>query len=175
MDSNQSIDSILGKRYQFELFEYFEGCVETYNRESKVVQKLMEIKARLYRLKQDIFKVMSSKSRLREVFGVMKSGKGIQNELDGTAKMSKTFPTKKDYLGSIKGMFFLHYSYGINLSKAVLDGTLSYKDHTRIDKSYPVSLDLHAFCHYFFRLFCIKLGLLTQSLSRRQKICTMLV
>ena len=63
-DSNQSIDSILGMRYQFELFEYFEGCAEIYNQESKVVPRLMEIKARLHRFKQNIQGVQDQKCQM---------------------------------------------------------------------------------------------------------------
>ena len=45
-----SVDALLGKRYQFELFENSEGCGQVYSQEVKVVSELIKLKNKLRRL-----------------------------------------------------------------------------------------------------------------------------
>ena len=42
--------------------------------------------------------------------------------------MARTFPQKDDYDGAIRAMFTLHYSYTLNLTMAVTNGTLLILD-----------------------------------------------
>ena len=71
VNANPSIDAQLGTKYQFELFENFKSCDDVYKQESKAVDKLIEIKSRLIKLRENlsifsnISKISNSSTELR--------------------------------------------------------------------------------------------------------------
>ena len=64
-----SVDAVLGKRYQFELFENSEGCAQVYSQEAEVVLELMKLKNKLRRMLY-IMKIYESNKSLRALYGI---------------------------------------------------------------------------------------------------------
>ena len=132
-EGQDSVDAQLGRRYQFELFENSKGCAEIYKQEAKVVEKLFYFKAKLLEIQAKInkFRFTNVKStNLIDLKILLSSGQNFQNNQNKNLNhMTHGFPQTVDVIGSIKGMFILHYSYGMNMSKAVLEGDLAYTNH----------------------------------------------
>ena len=117
------LDEELAKKFQFQLFENFDGCRELYIQERKLVTKLLEVKQKLIKVKMDFRRITNLRSMLP----------GLRNSHNYLTEFSEVktneYPTESDMLGSIKAMFILHYSYYLNMTRAVHDGQLSYQDH----------------------------------------------
>ena len=129
-----SIDAHLGKRYQFELFEDSRGCAEVYNLEAKVVNQLFIIKAYLLKVQDRMNELKLSKNSniddMEELIMISEQGKNFQKlKMQDFKQTIQKFPQIEDFIGSIKAMFILHYSYGIDMSRAVLEGVLAYTNH----------------------------------------------
>ena len=127
-----SIDDHLENRYQFELFENHEACIEVYYQEAKVVKQLFQVKERLFAIKETLQNngIDTLDMYLKNLNNKMKSHSTALNYYKTiTKKLGTFFPNYNDYKGSIKGIFILHYSYGINVTEAVLDGILSFYNH----------------------------------------------
>ena len=129
-----SIDAQMGRRYEFRLFENTKECAELYRKESKVVDKLWYAKTKFLEIKNAISRLKSFKNstayKMEKLQLILHQGKGFQkNQMLSFAYMIQDFPQLEDFIGSIKAMFILHYSYGLNMSLAVQEGKLAYTNH----------------------------------------------
>ena len=131
-----TLDARIGKRYQFELFEDFNSCADLYHQEAKVVDRLIKIKMYLLEIKS---RITNRTIRIQEMKALKKSIEGAKNiQKQNFEDVGKKFPSIIDFMGSIKAMFMLHYSYGLNVALAVLEGKLSYTNHLKEAKVYQV-------------------------------------
>ena len=130
-DGQYSLDAQMGRRYQFELFENFEGCAEVYKQEAKVVDKLVKIKTKLFAIQDQITKLkVETIDKMKELKQMVEDGRNFQKQdKQDIANLVTEFPRMIDFVGSIKAMFILHYSYGLNMSLAVQEGKLTYLNH----------------------------------------------
>ena len=61
---------------------------------------------------------------------ISEQGKNFQKlKMQDFKQTIQKFPQIEDFIGSIKAMVILHYSYGIDMSRAVLEGVLAYTNH----------------------------------------------
>ena len=145
ISETKGIDAQLGSRYQFHLFENFEGCKEVYEKESNMTLLMFKAKNRLGKLQNQLTLIQKNiyeeitqlKSIITHQVYTYKKEKRCLNDL------IVNFPQYMDYVGSIKGFFILHYAYGFNIEKAVLNGKLSYKNQNKEFKEYQVRLSKH--------------------------------
>ena len=119
----QILDEELAKKFQFQLFENFDGCRELYFKERKLVTKLLEVKQKLIKAKMNFARITNLRAMLP---GLRKSHNYL---IEFSQVKTNEYPTESDMLGSIKAMYILHYSYYLNMTGAVYDGKLSYQDH----------------------------------------------
>ena len=128
------LDEELAKKFQFQLFENFDGCRELYFKERKLVTKLLEVKQKLIKVKMDFRRITNLRSMLP---GLRKSHNYL---IEFSQVKTNEYPTESDMLGSIKAMFILHYSYYLNMTRAVHDGQLSYQDHHGVLRGHTQTL-----------------------------------
>ena len=125
-----SIDAKLGRRYQFEMFENFERCADVSKQEAHIIDLFLKLTHWLrnarksfsffMRDKKDLPALKQNTTRYLEI---------ISQTKETIISQSSTYPKLNDFIGSIKALFILHYSYNINMTKAVLNGKLSYSNH----------------------------------------------
>ena len=144
----RSIDEQLATKFQFQLFENFDGCKGLYIQERKLVKKLLEVKQRLLKAKSNFrggLKADTKKDRTMSRDLRRKISSTINNLIEFSEVKTNEYPTESDMLGSVKAMFILHYSYYLNMTAAVHDGKLSYQDHHGMLKVYQAyeKLNIH--------------------------------
>ena len=132
-----SIDAQLGRRYEFKLFENSKGCAELYRKEAAVVDLLSLKKIKLLEIENKIksrLKLLKNHTTfgkdMKELQLILHQGMNLHKKQKHYIKdMIENFPQLEDFIGSIKAMFMLHYSYGLNMSLAVQEGNLAYTNH----------------------------------------------
>ena len=67
-----SIDEQLGVRYQFNMFENFEGTKEVYLQEEKVINKILDFKTRILELRTKLKTLAGGKMNLYQLFEIVK-------------------------------------------------------------------------------------------------------
>ena len=143
----KSFDEELATKFQFQLFENFNGCKDLYIQEKNVVEKLMEVKQKLFEVKSKLsgfLKVGDKKDREDMLSDFRRNiSATIRNINEFLEVETNEYPTDSDVNGSIKAMFILHYSYYLNMTAAVHDGKLSYKDHHGMLREYQAYEKLH--------------------------------
>ena len=136
----KSIDVELSTKFQFQLFENFNGCKDLYIQEKNVVDKLMEVKQKLLEGKNKLrgfLKAGDRKHREDMLSDFRRNISLIIHNINEFLEIeTNEYPTESDMNGSIKAMFILHYSYYLNMTAAVHDGKLSYKDHHGMLREY---------------------------------------
>ena len=136
----KSIDVELSTKFQFQLFENFNGCKDLYIQEKNVVDKLMEVKQKLLEAKNKLrgfLKAGDRKHREDMLSDFRRNISLIIHNINEFLEIeTNEYPTESDMNGSIKAMFILHYSYYLNMTAAVHDGKLSYKDHHGMLREY---------------------------------------
>ena len=138
-EGQNSIDAQMGKQYQFELFENFNGCADVYRKEAEIVNQLSDIKKKLTKVQEKLTKLGKCSRLMKDLKIHLESAKNYQSkQILNFESVHYDFPKVIDVIGSIKAMFILHYSYNINMSLAVQDGTLAYKDHFGILRKHQV-------------------------------------
>ena len=141
------LDEELAKKFQFQLFENFDGCKGLYVQERKLVTKLLEVKQKLLKAKMNFRAVSKDRTKSRDMLlDLRRKISSTHNYLIEFSEVKNNkYPTQSDVQGSIKAMFILHYSYYLNMTAAVYDGKLSYKDHHGILKEYQAyeKLNIH--------------------------------
>ena len=128
-----TIDQYIGNRYEFSMFENFERCAELYKAESGVIQTIADIKDKLLTFKinltNGVNEYESNIDHLKHKRTQMRKFKTDHfSKKDVIYRLSKHFPKRNDYDGAVKAMFMLHYTYYLNITKAVTDGILSYNN-----------------------------------------------
>ena len=125
------LDEELAKKFQFQLFENFDGCKGLYVQERKLVTKLLELKQKLLKAKINFRAVSKDRAKSRDMLlDLRRKISSTHNYLIELSEVkTNEYPTQSDVQGSIKAMFILHYSYYLNMTRAVHDGQLSYQDH----------------------------------------------
>ena len=134
----KSIDDEMSTKFQFQLFENFNGCRDLYIEEKNVVNKLMEVKQKLFEIKSKfIWFLKAGERKDRDTNMLPDFRRNISSTIHNLeVEANEEYPTESDMNGSIKAMFILHYSYYLNMTAAVHEGKLSYKDHHGMLREY---------------------------------------
>ena len=142
-----SIDVELSKKFQFQLFENFYECKDLYTQEKYVVSKLVEVKQELLKAKAKLTCFLNASDRKDSEDVLFDFSKNIFSTLQFINEFleveTNEYPTESDMNGSIKALYILHYSYYLNLTAAVQDGKLKYKDHHGMLREYQAYEKLH--------------------------------
>lgn len=119
-----SIDEISGKKYEFGLFENVDGSRKVYQQEENLLYKLKDIRQKLIKVKSDLEKKIDLPN-LGNHLEQLKQG--VEN-LNSTSELTSDFPTSQDHTDAVKGIFTLFYAYEYNLTEALLNGNLQFRD-----------------------------------------------
>ena len=134
--SDKSVDEHLVAKFQFHLFENFNGCRDVHMKEISVVKKLLALRQNLLETK-NILRGFSKKV-IEHLLSILRWK--ISSTIDTIDELSEVqtneYPTDYDVMGSINAMFTLHYSYYLNMTAAVQEGKLSYQDHHGTHREY---------------------------------------
>ena len=131
--TKKSTEEELSDKYNFELFENFNGCKVVYIKEKIAIQKLLDIKQKLldFNIKFKGFLRYGTKDRIKERVNQLQRQVSMISVALGEFNELETYeyPQEYDYKGALKAMFFLHYTNHFNITAAVHEGKLCFKDH----------------------------------------------
>ena len=131
--TKKSTEEELSDKYNFELFENFNGCKVVYIKEKIAIQKLLDIKQKLldFNIKFKGFLRYGTKDKIKERVNQLQRQVSMISVALGEFNALETYeyPQEYDYKGALKAMFFLHYTNYFNITAAVHEGKLCFKDH----------------------------------------------
>ena len=131
--TKKSTEEELADKYNFELFENFNGCKDVYNKEAIAIKKLLDIKQKLLDVKGKFkgFLSYGTKNEIKYILHQLRRQISMTADTLGEFKVLKTYeyPQESDVKGAVKAMFFLHYTNYFNMTAAVHEGKLCFKDH----------------------------------------------
>ena len=127
--TKKSTEEELADKYNFELFENFNGCKDVYIKEAIVIKKLVDIKQKLLDVKGRFKGYL--RNEIKDRLHQLRTQISMIDVTLGEFKSLKTYeyPQETDVKGAVKAMFFLHYTNYFNMTAAVHEGKLCFKDH----------------------------------------------
>ena len=126
-------EELEGRKYEFLLFENFDGCAAAYRQETQVVQKLKNLRKLLANARESLLKPADDLKALRDNLQRLRNevghSKGQVN--DWTSEYPKHFDNgTSDNNGAIKGLSALYRAYDFDATSAIVNGTLTFLDLT---------------------------------------------
>ena len=131
--TKKSTEEELSDKYNFELFENFNGCKDVYIKETIAIQKLLDIKQKIldFNIRFIGFLRYGTKDKIKERVHQLQRQISMISVALGEFNAIETYeyPQESDFKGALKAMFFLHYTNYFNITAAVHEGKLCFKDH----------------------------------------------
>ena len=120
----------------FRLFENFELTRKVYINETRIVEKVQQIKAHLLKLKQIIEEYKNKTISFTDLKGSQLKSNIDPTDLVNVQAWQEEFPTIMDWDGASGGLAKLLISYQVNLKKLSQNQTIEYLDENRLTKSF---------------------------------------
>ena len=101
----RSIDEELATKFQFQMFENFDGCKELYIQERKLVKKLMEVKQKLLEAQINFRGILKAGTKIDRTKGDMlpdlrrKISSPLNNLIEFSEVKTQKYPTESDMMG----------------------------------------------------------------------------